>query len=220
MKTLLTFLFFASPAFADADSDSRVRIALALAAAASHPVSAELPLGDDTYTIALEISRRDRAPLVVFVNARPRHFKDCHSLVTSHFEGVKTSGIVIGQWQGADFIRTDLPATATDNEIWVVLLSEPGTRQTAPDDVAKAIAIKKRAEMTNTQAIQNYLAQSRNVGNCECGRLTNQGCHCKPASDCGRQPCQIHNPILNPNLVAPVPTKKISFSTPDCPTGN
>ncbi len=210
MRTLLAFLLIASPAFADAESDSRVRVALALAAAASHHVSAEIPPDDgppnlgSAYADALESSRRDRAPLVVFVNARARHFKDAHSLITTHFDGVKTSGIVIGQWQGKDFIRTDLPGAATDAEIWVVLLSDPGTRQTTPDAVSRAIAINK------------YLSQPLNHGSCPCGK-TGQGCHCIPASACGREPCSLHNPLLLPPIQKPIAQLQNSVIPQNCP---
>lgn len=51
------------------------------------------------------------------------------------------------------------------------------------------------ATQTLPKAIQTYLAQPLNRGSCPCG-ATGFGCHCNPASLCGKEPCAWHNPIL------------------------
>jgi hypothetical protein len=57
--------------------------------------------------------------------------------------------------------------------------------------------VAPRANQTpqRPNAVQAYLAQPLNVGRCPCG-ATGFGCHCLPASACGREPCELHSPIL------------------------
>lgn len=166
------------------------------------PIVMERPPHHDPYADAFAASKRDRKPLVVLVGVNVREFKRAHTIDLYVFPGVVGTGIVIGTWHGAGMIRHDLPATATDAEIAAVIYPKPATA-------------------TNEQAIKNYRAQSRNYGTCEC-LTTGEPCRCKPASDCGRQPCAIHSPLLNPNLVAPVPQKQQYFTLPaaeNCPPG-
>jgi len=58
------------------------------------------------------------------------------------------------------------------------------------------IVALQRHQPRQSAAVAAYLAQPRNVGRCPCG-ATGYGCHCSPSSICGREPCNLHNPLLS-----------------------
>lgn len=137
----------------------------------------------------MEDSRRDQSALVIFVgDARPRVFQGRHTLIVDKFAGVQSAGIVVGVWRSGDFLRTDLPDDATDNDVWKAILAPPPPGY--PDESPIAKPVKSAKEL----AIEKWMTQPLNVGSCPCGRTG--GCHCLPHDLCRGGQCQNHNPLL------------------------
>jgi len=80
--------------------------------------------------------------VVVFVNTRPRAVSQLVTLTAKTFPDVKGSGIVVGVWRDGVFLRHDLPATATNEQIRD-LLTKPVA--SAPTGTSRPVAVHSPA---------------------------------------------------------------------------